>query len=154
MLFAVLMVVVLAFGVAMFWQESRRMQQSVAIYGVDDSIEWIWEGLGEDKRGLTKADVRRILGWEMRYLQQPEIWKDDGSPVVGGGAAAAYAQERSLEEGHPYEPDQIFAVLDLQATYLAAIGAIGEPVDPSHTPGEAEGQVEDSGGFESGTPNA
>jgi hypothetical protein len=118
------------------------MHQSAAIYGVDDSIEWIWEGLGEDKRGLTKADVRRILGWEMRYLQQPDIWKNDGSPVVGGGAAAAFAQERSLEEGHPYEPDQIFAVLDLQATYLGAIGAIGDPVDAS--------EVDDDGGFESG----
>ena len=129
LLFAILMVVVLAFGVAMFWQESRRMQHAAAIYGVDDSIEWIWEGLGEDKRGLTKADIRRILEWEMHYLQQPDIWQEDGAAIVGGDGAAAYAQERALEEGHAYEPDQIYAVLDLQATYLEAIGAVGEPVD-------------------------
>ena len=123
------MIVVLAFGVAMFWQESKRMQQPAAIYGVEDSIEWIWEGLGEDKLGLKKSDVRRILEWEMHYLQQPDVWKDDRTAVVGGDAAAAYTQEKSLEEGHAYEPNQIFAVMDLQASYLEAIGAIGEPVE-------------------------
>ncbi|MDJ0792375.1 MAG: hypothetical protein QNJ71_10805 [Acidimicrobiia bacterium] len=135
LLFALLMVLVLAFGVAMFWQESRRMQQSAAIYGVDDSVEWIWEGLGEDKLGLTKADVRRILEWEMHYLQQPDIWKDDGSPIVGGEAAAAYTQEKAFEEGYSYEPRQIYAVLDLQATYLEAIGAVGDPVEEDELPG-------------------
>lgn len=126
--FAVLMALVLAFGVAMFWQESKRMRERAAIYGVEDSIEWIWEGLGEDRLGLTKADVRRILEWEMHYLQQPDVWSDDGAAVVGGDAAAAYAQERALAEGHAYSPEQIYAVLDLQATYLQAIGAVGEPV--------------------------
>lgn len=126
--FAVLMVVVLAFGIAMFWQESKRMRQNAAIYGVDDSVEWIWEGLGDDRLDLTKTDVRRILEWEMHYLQQPDIWKDDGAAIVGGDAAAAYAQERSLAEGYAYSPEQIYAVVDLQATYLQAIGAVGDPV--------------------------
>ena len=127
--FAVMMAVVLAFGIAMFWQESKRMRQNAAIYGVDDSIEWIWDGLGEDKLGLDKDDVRRILEWEMHYLQQPDNWKDDGAAIVGGDAAAAYAQERALAEGHAYGPEQIYAVLDLQATYLQAIGAVGDPVE-------------------------
>ena len=129
-LFAVIMVLVLAFGVAMFWQESKRIRPNAAIYGVDDSVEWIWEGLGDDKLGLHKSDVRRILEWEMHYLQQPDLWKDEGTPVVGGEHAAAYAQERAFEEGHSYEPGQIYAVLDLQATYLEAIGAVGDPVSP------------------------
>lgn len=128
LLFALLMVVVLAFGVGMFWQESRRMQQPAAIYGVEDSIEYIWDLLGEDKRGLKKSDVRRILEWEMHYLQQPDLWADDGPPVVGGNEAAAHAQERSLAEGYEYSPRQIIAVLDLQADYLRAIGAVGDPV--------------------------
>ena len=127
--FAVLMVLVLVFGVAMFWQESKRMRQNAAIYGVEDSIEWIWEGLGDDKRGLRRSDVRRILEWEMHYLQQPDVWKDDGAAVVGGLEAATYVQEQSLAQGHAYSPEQIFTVLDLQATYLQAIGAIGDPVE-------------------------
>lgn len=128
LLFALLMIAVLAFGVGMFWQESRRMQQPAAIYGVEDSIEYIWELLGDDKRELKKSDVRRILEWEMHYLQQPDLWEDDGPPVVGGNEAAAHAQARSLEEGFSYTPEQIIVVLDLQADYLSAIGAVGEPV--------------------------
>jgi len=128
--FAVMISVVLLFGIAMFWQESKRMTGGAAVYGVEDSIEWIWEGLGEDKQNLTKDDIRRILEWEMFYLQQPDLWRSDGQPVVGGQAAAAFAQEKSLESGHAYDPVQIYAVLDLQASYLEAIGAIGEPADP------------------------
>lgn len=128
--FAALMVVVFAFGIAVFWQESRRMQHREAIYGVEDSIEFIWEGLGEDKLGLKKSDVRRILEWEMHYLQKPELWEEDGQPIVGGEAAASYTQEQSLKEGHAYEPEQIYAVMDLQAEYLSAIGAVGDVVEP------------------------
>lgn len=123
--FAALMVVVLAFGVAMFWQESKRMQQSTTIYGVEDSIEFIWDALGEDNLGLTKSDVRRILEWEMYYLQQPHLWEGEGTAVVGGEASAVYVQEQALAMGHSYEPVQIYAVLDFQAAYLLAIGAIG-----------------------------
>ena len=144
LLFAIIMVVVLLFGVAMFWQESKRMRQPAAIYGVDDSVEWIWEGLGEDKRGLKKSDVRRILEWEMHYLQQPDLWKEHGSPVVGGEASAAFAQEKSFEEGHAYTPDQIYAVLDLQATYLQAIGAIGEPVTQAELDAEQAPESDDA----------
>ena len=128
--FAVMMAVVLAFGVAVFWQESKRMSQKEVIYGVEDSIEYVWEGLGDDRHGLTKADIRRILEWEMFYLQQPDLWEDDGPPVVGGDAAAAFAQEKSFEAGHAYEPNQIYAVLDLQTSYLEAIGAIGDKANP------------------------
>lgn len=128
--FAVMMAVVLAFGIAMFWQESKRMTQKEVIYGVEDSIEYVWIGLGEDRHGLTKDDIRRILEWEMFYLQQPDLWENDGPPVVGGDAAATFAQERSFEAGYSYEPEQIFAVLNLQSSYLQAIGAIGSPADP------------------------
>ena len=44
--------------------------------------------------------------------------------------AAAFVQQRAYETGHPYEPEPIFVVLDLQADYLQAIGAIGNPVEP------------------------
>lgn len=124
------MALVFAFGIAMFWQESRRMQQSETIYGVEDSVEFIWDRLGEDTFGLKKSDVRRILEWEMHYLQQPNLWKEDGQPIVGGAAAARYTQERAHEAGFSYEPEQIYAVMDLQAEYLQAIGAVGEAVDP------------------------
>ncbi|MEZ5176505.1 MAG: hypothetical protein R2823_09920 [Acidimicrobiia bacterium] len=122
--FAVLMVVVLAFGVAMFWQESKRVREDAAIYGVEDSIEFVWASLGDDRRGLDKSDIRRILEWELHYLQQPHLWEAERNAVVGSQASAEYVQIHALEAGYAYEPDQIFAVLDGQASYLAAIGAI------------------------------
>ena len=123
------MAVVIAFGVAMFWQESKRISQPHAVYGVEDSIEFIWVSLGDETFGLKKADVRRILEWEMHYLQQPHLWQRDEAPVFGGRAAAEYVQEQANAAGHLYEPDQIFAVLDMQALYLEAIGAVGDEVD-------------------------
>lgn len=133
--FTAMMVVVLAFGVGMFWQESRRIRQRETVYGVEDSIEFVWDALGDDTLGLKKSDVRRILEWEMHYLQQPHLWEADGQPVVGGTAAAIYAQEQALAAGYPYEPHQIFAVLDYQAAYLLAIGAIGGEVGTDEAPG-------------------
>ena len=127
--FAVLMTVVVAFGVGMFWQESKRMSQPQAVYGVEDSIEFIWIAFGAETHGLKKSDVRRILEWEMHYLQQPHLWEADGTAVFGGKAAAEYVQEQALAAGHPFEPEQIFAVLDMQAAYLEAIGAVGDQVD-------------------------
>ena len=106
------------------------MQHREAIYGVEDSIEFIWDGLGEDKIGLKKSDVRRILEWEMYYLQQPKLWAEEGPPIVGGDAAARYTQEQALEAGFSYEPPQIFGVMDLQAEYLQAIGALGDVAEP------------------------
>lgn len=134
--FTAMMVVVLAFGVGMFWQESRRIRQRETVYGVEDSIEFVWDALGEDSLDLKKSDVRRILEWEMHYLQQPHLWEADGQPVVGGTAAAIYVQEQALAAGYPYEPEQIFAVLDYQAAYLLAIGAIGGEVASDETPGD------------------
>lgn len=127
--FFVLMAVVLAFGIAMFWQESKRMRHREAIYGVEDSIEFVWESLGDDRHGLKKSDVRRILEWELHYLQQPHLWEAEGAAVVGSSASARYVQEQALAGGHPYEPDQIFAVLEYQAAYLQAIGAIADEAD-------------------------
>ena len=104
------------------------MRNPEAIYGVEDSIEFVWDALGNERLGLKKSDVRRILEWEMHYLQQPHLWQGDGRAVVGSESAAMYVQTQSLEAGHPYEPDQIFAVLEFQAAYLLAIGAIGNQV--------------------------
>ena len=124
-----LVLVLAVFGVGMVLQErGRRVDDGVAVYGVDDAVVYVWERLPDDVVGsVDRSDVRRILEWEMLYLQQPA--KRDGPAVVGGRDAAAFVQEHAYESGHPYEPETIFAVLDLQADYLRAIGAVGSPVD-------------------------
>lgn len=131
LLLVIALVLVLAvFGAGMLIQEhGRRVDDGVVVYGVDDAVIYIWERLPEGMvPSVDQADIRRILEWEMLYLQQPA--KRDGPAVVGGVDAAEFVQERAYAGGHPYEPEAIFAVLDLQADYLRAIGAVGSPVDP------------------------
>lgn len=130
LLLLALVVVLTAFGVGLMLQErGRRVDDGVSVYGVDDAIVYIWERLPDDIIELIdQSDIRRILEWEMVYLQQPS--KRDGPAVVGGVEVAQFVQDRAYETGHAYEPEAIFAVLDLQSEYLRAIGAVGGPVDP------------------------
>jgi hypothetical protein len=130
LLIVALVAVLAVFGFGMVLQEHRRrVDDGVVVYGVDDAAIYIWQRLPENLTDvINQADVRRILEWEMLYLQQPS--KRDGPAIVGGIDAAAFVQQRAFDTGHPYEPEPIFTVLDLQADYLRAIGAVGGPVEP------------------------
>ncbi len=122
-----LVVVLAIFGIGLMLQE-RRSNEVAIIYGVEEALDFIWAGLGDDtKESVRRRDVRRILEWEMQYLQRPD--QRDDEAVVGGLDAAAYAQEKSYAQGYAYEPEVIFEVLDLQAEYLVTLGAVGDPVD-------------------------
>ncbi len=118
-----LVLVLAVFAVGMALQERvRRVDDGVVVYGVDDAVVYVWERLPVDLAGSnSQSDVRRILEWES---------KRDGPAVVGSVEVAQFVQDRAYETGHPYESEVIFAVLDLQADYLRAIGAVGGPVDP------------------------
>ena len=125
LLLLALVAVLVVFAVGLFLQE-RRPREVAIVYSVEDSIDFVWERLGEEaKAQIGRGDVRRILEWEMHYLQRPN--HREGAAVVGGIEAAAYAQERAIEQGYGYEPEVIFEVLDLQAAYLAELGAVGDP---------------------------
>ena len=128
LLFLALIAVLAVFGVGMLLQE-RNPKEAAIVYGVEDALQFVWDRLSlATKDTIGRNDVRRILEWEMHYLQRPE--QREGAAVVGGLDAASYAQERAIEQGYGYEPEVIFEVLDLQAEYLAALGAIGDPADP------------------------
>ena len=125
--FGVLVVVLLVLGAGMLFQGRRAApSDGIIIYGVDDSVEFVWERLSSGTREeLRRADVRRILEWEMHYLQQPRV-RGGREAIVAGTEAATYAQERAWEAGFSYEPKAILEVMDLQGRYLEAIGAIGD----------------------------
>ena len=107
------------------------MPEAMAIYGVEDAIAFIEPRLSEEAGAVLRSrDIRRILEWEMKYLQNPRVRPETDEPtVVAGINAARYVQERSLESGAPYDGPIILEVLQLQAEYLLAIGAIGETVE-------------------------
>lgn len=121
----------LGVGIGLLWQERQRVPERAVIYGVDDSVEFIMPRLSAEAGSeLKPADVRRILGWSVRFLQDPDLRRDRTTPPVAGGAEAAeYVQTEALAEGFSYDGPLIVEVLGLQTQYLAAIGAVGDPVD-------------------------
>ena len=136
-LLIVLGVVFVVVAAAFAWQEKRAEEEDVTVYSVEDSIAFVYEHLTEPhKANLKKQDVRRILEWEVRWLQDPGVHGD--APVVAGGLPSAeYAQNSLAQQGHIYDGPEIIEVLDLRAEYLAAIGAVGAPLTAEEVAGLA-----------------
>ncbi|MGD2103251.1 MAG: hypothetical protein PVG83_13555 [Acidimicrobiia bacterium] len=128
MLAGVLLVIV----ALMVWQEARRRPSYEPLeYVINDAVKHISERLA-DTAGLRNADIRRILEWEVFYLQGLAQEKRS-TPVetVAGGhdrSVEYIAEQIHTKHGVSYSHDQIAEVLRLEADYLAAIGAVGEPV--------------------------
>lgn len=124
------------------WQESKRRPSYEPFeYVVEDAVKHILERLPAGST-LNKPDVRRILEWEVFYLQG--LAQDDRrhpvETVAGGHEASVEYIAARVEAAHgvSYPHDDIEAVLRLEADYLMAIGAVGEPVEFTRDPGEEE----------------
>jgi hypothetical protein len=114
------------------WQEARRRPSYEPLeYVVDDAVKHVTDRL-PGGTGLRPADVRRILEWEVFYLQglAQEDRRNPVETVAGGHEASVdYISEQiRLKHGISYPRAEIEDVLRLEADYLSAIGAIGEPV--------------------------
>lgn len=117
-----------AVAFAFWWQENHRTPEREVVYGVEDALDFVMARLSEKSRlDIRRNDARRILEWELRYLQDPAI-RSGAVAVVGGLEAAQFAQDQALAQGFSYDGDAIIEVLDLQAAYLGTLGAVGEPV--------------------------
>lgn len=129
---AVLVGALLVIVALMVWQEARRRPSYEPLeYVVNDAIKHIAERLPEDAE-MRNADIRRILEWEVFYLQGL-AQSDRRQPVetVAGGhrLSVDYIADQIREKhGVSYSHGQIEEVLRLEADYLVAIGAVGEPV--------------------------
>lgn len=132
---ALLLALFLVLIAAMVWQEAkRRSSRGQLIYSVDDAVDFALNDLDQDVRGrLGKAGVRRILEWEVYYLQGLADRQRIGTVTVvagGHGPAVEYiASQISERHGVSYGADDIRAVLAGEAEYLAKIGAVGDPVE-------------------------
>jgi hypothetical protein len=135
-LVALLVGVFLVILALVVWQEARRRPSYEPLeYVVDDAVKHIEEGLeAEGHDSLGRGDVRRILEWEVFYLQGL-AQEDRSNPVetVAGGheASITYITEQIAQKhGVSYSREDVEAVLRLEADYLFRIGAVGEKVDP------------------------
>jgi hypothetical protein len=125
-----LLLLLIAIAGAFYWQERHFVDAGVAIYGVEDAIVFVSERLSPTTRErITQNDVRRILEWEMRYLQEPGVRVDPTAPAIAGSTdGAAYAYAQAYATGHDYPPEAILEVLGLRNDYLEAIGVVGTAV--------------------------
>ncbi|NNF68784.1 MAG: hypothetical protein HKO63_04615 [Acidimicrobiia bacterium] len=127
-LFFVLFGLLVAVGVGFAWQETRRPDSTV--FGMREAVAYIYGRMDSGlKQGLRPADIERIVGWELRYVDEQRRSRDSDEPVVVASlAGGAYAQQKAIEEGFTYDGPIIEEVLRLEAEYLASLGAVGEEV--------------------------
>jgi hypothetical protein len=138
---SVLALVVLLVGVLLVivalvvWQEARRRPSYEPLeYVIEDAVKHVEAGLqAEGKEDLRRADIRRILDWEVFYLQGL-AQADRSNPVetVAGGHEASIEyiiDQIATKHGVSYAQKDVEDVLRHEADYLVRIGAVGEVVD-------------------------
>lgn len=127
-----LIVVFLVIAALLVWQEARRRPSGEPLeYVVEDAVKHIQAGLGETSV-IGKPDIRRILEYELFYLQGlAQKRRSLSVETVAGGHQASVefiAAEIEKRHGAVYDFKDIEDVLRLEAVYLLSIGAIGDPV--------------------------
>jgi hypothetical protein len=126
---ALLIAVLLVIAAAMVWQEAvHRPVAQPLTYVLEDAVGFVHRRFGPDSP-LTCDDVRRILEWEVIYLQGVKPRRGTSlQPVRVGGSKEAVrfiSTQISDRSGPRYSNDAIAAVLEGEAEYLASIGALG-----------------------------
>jgi hypothetical protein len=138
---SVLALVVLLVGVflvilaLMVWQEAKRRPSYESLeYVVEDAVKHVEAGLrAEGNDRLRRPDIRRILEWEVFYLQglAQEDRKKPVETVAGGHEASVeyIIDQIATKHGVSYSRADVEDVLRYEADYLYRIGAVGEEVD-------------------------
>ena len=119
----------------MVWQESKRRPSYEALeYVVEDAVKHVEAGLeAEGNATLRRADIRRILEWEVFYLQGlAQDKRQNPVETIAGGheASISYIIEQiASKDGVSYAQRDVESVLRHEADYLVRIGAVGDAVD-------------------------
>jgi hypothetical protein len=138
-LFAVLAaVVVVAIAYLAVGRESLLLsrQPRQAVFDLEEAVEFVADRLPDDVTArLSYDDVRDLVRWHLEYLRDRQVprWREHtaGGPVVveddeGLGWVLGRADAASLD----ITDTDAAMVLELEAAYLQAIGAIGGAVEP------------------------
>ncbi len=133
---------VVAFAAVLVVREAGRLAKDPppTLFDMDEAYEWVVENVPDDVAAtLTPDDVKRILAFQVEFFKRKGVSANGSHPnltgpvVVGGSETVEYILERAAETGEAYIPEQVYAVVETQLTYLRAIGAIGPPVPPDAT---------------------
>ncbi|HSL26443.1 MAG TPA: hypothetical protein VLA54_09195 [Acidimicrobiia bacterium] len=125
-LFAVLLII----AALVVWQHSRRDLPNEVTYGIVDAVEYVEAHLPDEVLArLGPAGIRRIIEWEVYYLQglaQPD--RRHSVVTVAGDyppAVEFITGEIASRHGLTYSAADVSAVLLVEVGYLQSIGAIG-----------------------------
>ncbi len=134
---ALLVAVLLAIAAAMVWQEAiKRPAREPLTYVLEDAVRFVHDRFGPEPP-LTRDDIRRILEWEVIYLQgiSPKSSGNLQAVRVGGSEDAIQFISRQItrRSGPRYSAEAIQVVLEGEAEYLDSIGALGPSVDEAGT---------------------
>lgn len=130
---ALLIGVFLVIVALIVWQEAKRRPSYEPLeYVVEDAVKHVDAEMPTSST-FTKADIRRVLEYEVFYLQglAQEDRKNPVETIAGGHEASIEYIAGEIEAKHrvAYSQRDIQEVLRLEADYLMAIGAVGEPVE-------------------------
>jgi len=148
---------VIAIAAVIVVREAGRMTKEPppVLFSMDEAYDFVVENLPDLVAAtLTPEDVRRILAFQWEYFQQTGVSANGSKhhptagvmsrvPIIGGDEEVAYILRRAAETGEEYLPEQVEAVVETQAEYLRAIGAVSTPAEPAVEPIEPIEPIED-----------
>ena len=127
----------------------RRLEESAmpVVLEVDDAVDWIAERLpAEAASQLSRDDVINIVGWYLEVFDAAGLVTDHGQELGDGALdddpsdvvapldnALEHVVVRAGGGDDPLDAVSVAMAAELLGTYLTAMGAIGDPADPSAT---------------------
>ena len=129
----------------------RRLEKSAmpVVLEIDDAVDWIAERLPTEAASqLSRDDVVNIVGWYLEVFDAVGLATDHGQELGDGALdddpsdvvaplddALEHVVARAGGGDDPLDAVAVAMAAELLGTYLTAVGAIGDPADPSATQG-------------------
>jgi hypothetical protein len=142
----VTVLVVAAIGLVSVGGVTARLTKAPprTLFDLDEAVEFVADRLPPHAAGQVSYDeLRLLLGWHLDYLEMAGIAaEDDGveaTPGRGSGSSevvvaedegVAYVLGRAGDAGLEIDDVAVVEVIEVEARYLAAIGALGSQVVP------------------------
>jgi hypothetical protein len=113
------------------------VQPREAMFDLDEAVDFVADHLPPGVTAkLSYDDVRTLLTWHIEFLRDRGVPRTRDAAGDGGGDvvideddSVAYVLMRAEAAGLDADVDDVMAVLDAEAAYFAAIGAIGPEAD-------------------------
>jgi hypothetical protein len=108
------------------------------LFDLDEAVAYVAERLPAHAAGqLTYDELRQVLGWHLDYLEAEGLAADDREGSLSDRAVVAEDDDgvawvlgRAADAGVEVDDVAVVEVIEVEAAYLAAIGALGGRVAP------------------------